>query len=75
MKVLVTGAAGFVGAGVMNALAARGDVVTGIDNLNAYYDVRLKYGRLQECGFDNGPYEPGIEYRSTIYPDCRFIRI
>lgn len=67
MKVLVTGAAGFVGAGVMRALAGRGDVVTGIDNLNAYYDVRLKYGRLQECGFAYGPYEPGVEYRSSVY--------
>ena len=75
MKVLVTGAAGFVGAGVMRALAGRGDVVTGIDNLNAYYDVRLKYGRLQECGFACGPYEPGVEYRSSLYPDCRFIRM
>ena len=42
MKVLVTGAAGFIGAKVMSALAMRGDDVVGIDNINDYYDVRLK---------------------------------
>jgi UDP-glucuronate 4-epimerase len=46
MKVLVTGAAGFIGYFVCERLLARGDQVTGIDNLNAYYDVRLKQDRL-----------------------------
>jgi len=45
-KILVTGAAGFIGAAVSDALLARGDSVTGIDNLNAYYDVGLKRARL-----------------------------
>jgi UDP-glucuronate 4-epimerase len=44
--VLVTGAAGFIGAGVAHALLARGDAVIGIDNLNSYYDVSLKEARL-----------------------------
>lgn len=47
MKVLVTGAAGFIGAAVSDYLASRGDEVVGIDNINDYYDVNLKYGRLQ----------------------------
>jgi UDP-glucuronate 4-epimerase len=47
MKVLVTGAAGFIGAALSHALLDRGDEVTGIDNLNDYYDVRLKEARLQ----------------------------
>ena len=47
MKVLVTGAAGFIGAAVSQTLAARGDTVIGIDNLNDYYDVNLKLARLQ----------------------------
>jgi len=44
--ILVTGAAGFIGAGVSRALLARGDHVIGVDNLNAYYDVTLKEARL-----------------------------
>jgi UDP-glucuronate 4-epimerase len=47
MTVLVTGVAGFIGSHVAEALLARGDRVVGIDNLNAYYDVRLKEARLE----------------------------
>jgi len=46
MTVLVTGAAGFIGYHVAAALLARGETVVGIDNLNDYYDVRLKQARL-----------------------------
>ena len=46
MKVLVTGAAGFIGKYVCARLLARGDEVVGIDNLNDYYDVGLKQARL-----------------------------
>ncbi|MFO1417547.1 MAG: NAD-dependent epimerase [Methylotetracoccus sp.] len=46
MKVLVTGTAGFIGAALAQALLARGDEVIGIDNVNDYYDVRLKEARL-----------------------------
>ena len=48
MKVLVTGAAGFIGFHVSKRLLERGDAVVGLDNLNAYYDVKLKEARL-EC--------------------------
>jgi UDP-glucuronate 4-epimerase len=47
MKILVTGAAGFIGFHVAQALIARGDEVVGLDNLNAYYDPRLKAARLE----------------------------
>ena len=46
MKVLVTGAAGFIGFFVARMLLERGDEVTGLDNLNPYYDVNLKKARL-----------------------------
>ncbi|MEG3123115.1 NAD-dependent epimerase/dehydratase family protein [Sphingomonas sp. GB1N7] len=48
MRVLVTGAAGFIGFNVSRHLLARGDQVLGIDSLNDYYDVNLKHARLAE---------------------------
>ena len=77
MKCLVTGAAGFIGAKVMSMLAKRGDDVVGLDNINNYYDVRLKHGRLEECGFDTPAdgYSFGVMNQSKIFPHCRFIRM
>ena len=46
MRILVTGAAGFIGSFVADRLLARGDEVIGLDNLNGYYDLRLKEARL-----------------------------
>jgi UDP-glucuronate 4-epimerase len=48
MSILLTGAAGFIGFHVAKALLERGELVVGIDNLNEYYDVRLKEARLAE---------------------------
>ena len=59
MKVLVTGTAGFIGSFTAVRLAERGDEVVGIDNINAYYDVSLKYGRLARDGFDPAGAEKG----------------
>ena len=50
MKLLVTGAAGFIGSGVCRQLLDRGDSVVGLDNLNDYYNPELKYGRLAALG-------------------------
>ncbi len=47
MKILVTGVAGFIGSALALRLLERGDMVCGIDNMNDYYDVRLKEARLQ----------------------------
>ena len=46
--ILVTGAAGFIGYHVTRRLLERGEPVLGVDNLNSYYDVRLKYARLAQ---------------------------
>ena len=80
MKVLVTGAAGFIGSRVMAVLASRGDEVVGIDNINSYYDVHLKYGRLAECGFEapesfEDGYAFGSQKVSSLFPSCRFVRM
>ena len=48
MRILVTGAAGFIGFHVARALLARGDEVIGVDNMNDYYDVALKQARLDQ---------------------------
>ena len=81
MKILVTGAAGFIASKIMAMLAMRGDEVVGLDNINDYYDVRLKYGRLCENGFhaENGdalaemPFGKMLE--SSVLPGARFVRM
>jgi UDP-glucuronate 4-epimerase len=54
MKVLVTGAAGFIGMHTAIRLLDLGHSVVGIDNINEYYDVRLKHARLNELGDKDG---------------------
>ena len=54
MAVLVTGAAGFIGAATSRALLERGDEVFGIDNLNSYYDPALKQARLKKLSDEFG---------------------
>ena len=60
MHILVTGAAGFIGAGLALRLLERGDSVVGLDNLNDYYDVNLKQARLERLRAF-----PGFEFEKT----------
>ena len=64
MTTIVTGAAGFVGFHVAQALLARGEQVLGLDNLNEYYDVRLKHARLQQLEA-----QPGFVFRRVELSD------
>ena len=52
MKILVTGTAGFIGFHLSQKLLERGDTVVGLDNINTYYDVNLKYARLNQLGIE-----------------------
>lgn len=86
MKVLITGAAGFIGSRVAEVLAESGADVLGVDNLNDYYDPNLKLARLQRGGFSFGqgpavhgndfvmPAE-GMTYISRKVENHKFVRI
>jgi len=76
MKILVTGAAGFIGFHTCLKLINQGHDVYGIDNINDYYDPKLKFNRLKELGFDKT--EATIfktEVQSSKYDGLRFSRI
>jgi UDP-glucuronate 4-epimerase len=75
MRILVTGTAGFIGSFVAIKLAERGDEIVGIDNINEYYDVTLKYGRLGRDGFDPKAAETGEWVQNSRYPAYRFKRL
>ena len=77
MKVLVTGAAGFIGSFVCLRLLQRGDTVVGVDNINAYYDPKLKYSRLERLGISLAEGEAAWYkfYGSSLYPEFRFVRM
>ena len=74
MKILVTGTAGFIGFHVARRLLERGDEVVGLDNINDYYDVKLKYARLAETGIEEGRIREGSIVVSSKYARYRFIK-
>ena len=75
MKILVTGAAGFIGFHTVKRLLQRGDEVVGLDNINDYYDVNLKYGRLAETGIVREAVDLYKFIQSDKYANYRFIRM
>lgn len=75
MKILLTGAAGFIGSFVALRLLERGDEVVGVDNLNNYYDPALKYGRLNELGVAEADVDWYKLSASTKFPKFRFVRM
>lgn len=75
MKILVTGAAGFIGSYVCKRLLDRGDVVVGLDNINTYYDVSLKYGRLSTLGIQQEHVDWYRFVESNLFENFRFVRM
>lgn len=83
VKILVTGAAGFIGAAVSQYLINRGDQVVGIDNINDYYDVNLKHARLNEIKSSTAAdlfsfVEMGVEERdkmAALFEEHKFDRV
>ncbi|PIB23010.1 NAD-dependent epimerase/dehydratase family protein [Maribacter sp. 4G9] len=76
MKILVTGASGFIGFHLVKSLLDSGYIVVGLDNINDYYDVHLKYARMAELGVDQSKAEPwGVISQSSTFSNFSFIRM
>ncbi|NRD20142.1 NAD-dependent epimerase [Winogradskyella eckloniae] len=75
MKVLVTGAAGFIGYYVSKILLSKGHQVVGLDNVNDYYDVNLKFDRLKELGIDKDEAKVFNTLCKSSTNDFTFIRM
>lgn len=75
-KVLITGAAGFIGYYLCEKLLTAGYRVIGLDNINDYYDVNLKYSRLENLGINKHQIAYNTSVESTLYPNnFKFIKL
>lgn len=75
MKILVTGSAGFIGYHLVARLLQRGDEVTGLDNINDYYDVHLKYSRLYASGILKDQIQYGQPITSVTDCNYEFVKL
>ena len=75
MKILITGTAGFIGYHLAQRLIAEGHETVGLDNINDYYDVRLKYARLNETGINENEIAHGKMLQSADFTNYRFIKL
>lgn len=75
MKILVTGTAGFIGFHLAKRLVKEGHTVTGIDSINDYYDVNLKYGRLEVAGINRDKIGYNTEVISKTNPNYSFYQM
>jgi len=75
MKILITGTAGFIGFHLATKLISRGDEIVGLDSINDYYDIRVKYGRLEMTGISQEKIEYNQLIQSSIHPNYQFIQL
>lgn len=75
MRILVTGAAGFIGFHTAKRFLEEGHSVVGIDSINSYYDPELKFARLNELGIGRQAETWGTPVQSGRYPEFSFIRM
>ena len=76
MKILVTGAAGFIGYHLVKSLVENNHEVVGLDNINNYYNVDLKFDRLKELGIDKHSAKDFINLStSNLFQNFKFIRM
>ena len=75
MKILITGAAGFIGTAVCRRLLDKGYTVVGLDNINDYYDPSLKYYRLLGLGISKKDVAWYKFSKSSKYQDFSFVRM
>ncbi|MBN2237162.1 MAG: NAD-dependent epimerase/dehydratase family protein, partial [Bacteroidales bacterium] len=71
-KVLVTGALGFIGFHLVNKLIENDYSVLGIDNINSYYDERMKYGKLPYLGIHETSIWPNVIYQSETFSNFQY---
>lgn len=75
-KILITGAAGFIGFHLLKRLSEYGHTILGIDNINDYYDLQLKFDRLEELGFNKKDASVFFKkVQSKKYKNLSFLKI
>jgi UDP-glucuronate 4-epimerase len=75
MKILITGTAGFIGFHLAQYLIKRGEEVIGIDCINDYYDVNVKYSRLKLTGIEKESIDYGKKTKSVEFPNYHFYKL
>ncbi|MCF6241139.1 MAG: NAD-dependent epimerase [Bacteroidales bacterium] len=75
MKILITGTAGFIGSHLAETLIKRGDEVVGLDIINDYYDVNLKYARLKKSGIEKEKIQDNKLVNSYLHKNYKFIKV
>lgn len=75
MKIIITGAAGFIGYHLVQKLVETDNEIVGLDIINDYYDLRVKYGRLENCGIHIQNIKHNVMLQSTKYENYKFIKL